>query len=79
MELAGILDHKSDVDLFCLHLCFMPLLEKSADFTRRSWNLHKHRSLKHKSLNRVFEQGILHLKTYARQHNKYFTELDQAI
>lgn len=77
MEAAGMLDHKCNMDLYCLHLVFMPIISKSIKVYRRSWNLHKHRSLKHKSPNWVFEQGLLRLQAHACSTGLYFTELDQ--
>ena len=77
MENRGILDSKNEVDLYCLHAIFRPLLEESVAKFYRTWNIHKCRGLKSGSPKMVFEEGIKRLKAYAQHHGDYFTELDQ--
>lgn len=77
MESQGILDGKCDTDLYCLHLCFKRLLVKSINIFRHSWNLHKHRGLRHKSPSWVFEQGLLLLHILAIKKGLQLTELEQ--
>ena len=74
MENAEILDSKSEVDLYCLHSVFMPLLKRSVKIHSKSWNLHKHRSLKHKSPNFVFKRAMRMLRSYAKEKKMYFTD-----
>lgn len=72
-----MLDHKSEEDIYCLHLCFMPLLRKALRIFRRSWGFHKHRSLKHKCPDFVFERGLHDLRMFAIRKKLSFTELCQ--
>lgn len=76
MEHAGILDHRSETDLYCLHKVFFSLMRKSVRTHVESWNLHKHRSLRHKSPSFVFKEALRALKIYSsNNNNKRFTEL----
>lgn len=77
MENAGILDSKSELDLYCLHSVFLPVMKRSVFIHYKSWNLHKHRTLRNKSPNYVFKDAIRKLRIVAKEHRCYFTELDQ--
>lgn len=77
LEEHGLLNHKDDLDLYCLHLCFGPLLEKSVSRFQRMWNGHKHRGLRNKTPAWVFFQSLMHLKAHANKHKLYYKELDQ--
>ena len=79
MEATGILDAKSDTDLYCLHLVFMPLLSASVEEFQRSWNAHKHRGLKHKRPEWVFNEGLSRLSRIAKALGHHYTELEQVI
>jgi hypothetical protein len=79
MEHAGILDHHSETDLYCLHKVFFSLMRKSVRTHVESWNLHKHRSLRHKSPSFVFKEALRALKKYSSNNNKRFTELRQVL
>ncbi len=67
----------SEVGIYCLHLVFKPLIKKSVKTFRNSWDLHKHRSLKHKCPKWVWEQGLMQLALYAERNQLNFTELRQ--
>ncbi len=54
MERAGMLNYRDETDIYCLHTVFFPLIKKSVEIHRKSWNLHKHRMLRYKSPNSVF-------------------------
>lgn len=72
-----MLDHRNETDLYCLHLVFMPLLRKALRIFQRSWGLHKHRSLKHKCPDFVFERGLRDLRIFSIRKRLQFTELSQ--
>ncbi len=41
MESQGILDPLNEVDVFCLHYCFLPIVNKAIDSFQEAWNNHK--------------------------------------
>jgi hypothetical protein len=47
MELNGILDVDSDVDLFCLHFVSYDLMQRSLQSFKDAWNRHKLGTAKH--------------------------------
>lgn len=79
MQSEGILNRFDETHLYCLHLCFYPLLQEAVKTFKENWDVHKHRGLRHKRPVWVFEEGLRRLSTFARARGAYFTELHQVI
>lgn len=78
LEDRGYLDPSSEIDLFCLHYVFRPLLEKAtADFVKM-WDCHRLRT-EGLSPNQLFTLGIEDLRRRSKKERKDFTELEQGI
>jgi hypothetical protein len=77
MEEAGLLNYLDETDLYCLHAVFFSLMEKSVAMHQESWNLHKHRMLRYKSPNFVFNAALGDLKAQSIRIKKKYTELLQ--
>nr|CAH0108038.1 unnamed protein product [Daphnia galeata] len=78
LEDRGYLDPSSEIDLFCLHYVFRPLLEKAtADFVNM-WDCHRLRT-EGLSPNQLFTLGIEDLRRRSKKERKNFTELEQGI
>lgn len=59
MEEEGILDPMNKVDIFCLHWVYLPLLNKTLEEFRESWNNHPLSSEHNQTPNQLFCQGLL--------------------
>ncbi len=72
-----MLNYRDETDIYCLHTVFFPLIKKSVEIHRKSWNLHKHRMLRYKSPNSVFKLALGDLKAHSLRNNEKYTELRQ--
>jgi hypothetical protein len=78
MESQGILDSDNEVDLYCLHLVFVPYIQTFMDEFRDSWNRHPVRTAPHSSSpNKLFTLGMQALRNVAEEKQVKFTELEQ--
>lgn len=77
MEESGLLDPDDEVDLYALHLVFKPMLQSACKRFQLNWNVHKHRSLHHKSPQWAFNKGLKIMKQVANECGQQLTELDQ--
>ncbi|XP_019615027.1 PREDICTED: uncharacterized protein LOC109462832 [Branchiostoma belcheri] len=58
LEEEGHLDRDNRTDLMLLHYAFLPRINFIMAATIKTWNSHKNRSLKHKTLDRVWEDSV---------------------
>lgn len=78
MEEQGILDSDNEVDLYCLHLVFVPYMQTFMDEFRDSWNRHPVRTAPRSSPpNKLFTLGMQAMRNVAQKQQVNFTELDQ--
>lgn len=70
MEVKGYLNPKSESDLYCLHLIFIPLIQSSLDEFSGGWNRHGLTTLPQ----RLFTNGLTKLPRLAEEGNYNFTE-----
>lgn len=64
MEDERVFDPGSDVDIFVLHLVFLPIIQRHLDESVCSWNRHGIRTAHLLSSHvRLFHRGISNLKT----------------
>ena len=75
MEDEGVLDPGNELDLYCLHFFFLPMLNKALDEFKDSWNSHKLRTCKNKTPRQLFIQSVIDMKA----DGDYHPELDQVI
>ncbi len=59
LEEEGKLDSLNAVDIFCLHWVFLPIINKTLEEFRESWNNHPLSSEHNLTPNQLFCQGIL--------------------
>ena len=73
----GILDPDSEVDLFCLHLVFLLIIQKQIDEFTIAWN---HHGITPGSSSPIwlFIRGLAALRRLAAEQQQTFTELKQA-
>ncbi|XP_045032334.1 uncharacterized protein LOC116935505 isoform X2 [Daphnia magna] len=80
MERERVLDRFSEVDLYCLHLIFLPIMQQHIEEFIDAWNLHTIRTAPSSmSPIRLFLRGLTSLKRRAAAENKLFKELEQNI
>ncbi|KAK4021348.1 hypothetical protein OUZ56_003265 [Daphnia magna] len=80
LERERVLDRFSEVDLYCLHLVFLPIMQQHIEEFIDSWNLHTIRMAPSSmSPIRLFLRGLTSLKRRAAAENKLFKELEQMI
>ncbi len=78
MENKGILNPDSELDLFCLHLVFLPIIQQHLDDFSFAWNHHGIRTTPGSSSPiRLFIRGLAALRRLSERQNQAFTELDQ--
>ena len=73
MEEESVLNPGCEVDLYCLHFFFLPMLNKALTEFKHSWNNHKLRTCKNKTPRQMFIQSIIEMKADGHYH----AELDQ--
>lgn len=77
LENAGKLDRENEVDLYCLHFVFLPLIRaKLAEF-KKTWNSHRVRTAGYLSPKQLHLVGLHILACRSKKENKSFPELDQ--
>ena len=59
MEDTGLLTPDNDVDLFCLHFVYTPLINKALETFKRSWNNHKLSSEANATPQQLYIRGML--------------------
>ena len=75
-----VLDQDNHIDLFCLHLVYIPLIQQFIKEFVRSWNLHGLSTVKgHLSPVRLFELGLFTLRERGEMNGETYAELDQVI
>ncbi|KAI9564883.1 hypothetical protein GHT06_008624 [Daphnia sinensis] len=80
MERNGILNRDSELDLYCLHLIFIPVIQQHVDEFVDAWNLHSIRTAPFScSPVRLFIRGLAALKKKSVAEGRVFTELVQNI
>lgn len=78
LESEGVLDPSCDVDLYSLHLAFLPVIQKLLDEFVEYWNLHGLSSIPGRpSPVRLFEMGLFTLREKGEREGRTFTELIQ--
>jgi hypothetical protein len=77
LEEDGVLHPDNEVDIYCLHICFIHLIQKDLDSFRSAWNEHKIRTANNMSPKQLFIDGLHKLTVLASQTSKIFTELQQ--
>lgn len=78
MERKRILNRYSELDLYCLHLIFNPVIQQHVDEFIDAWNLHPIRTAPGSSSPvRLFMTGLAALKRKSVDEGKEFTELVQ--
>ena len=75
MEKEGSLDPASDIDVYCLHQCYMPLLKNSIKEMRLDWNENK--AVSEMTPRALTFLGQLALKSRAAIDKVHYVELDQ--
>lgn len=59
MEDTGILTPDHDIDLFCLHVVYTPLINKALEIFKGSWNNHKLSSEGNATPQQLYIRGML--------------------
>ena len=59
LESKSVLDPNSDIDIWCLHHVYMPLVNKDLETFVAQWNNHGLRTENYKSPLNIFVKGIL--------------------
>ncbi len=77
MEKERVMNPTSEIDMYCLHQCFMPLMKNLLKMWREDWNHNKTRSEMAPSALKIV--GQLALRSRAATEKAYFPELDQVI
>jgi hypothetical protein len=79
LEKDGVLHPDNEVDIYCLQICFMHLIQKDLDSFRSAWNEHKLRTANNMSPKRVFIYGLTthKLTVLVSRTNEIFKELQQ--
>lgn len=67
----------SNVDMFCLHLCFMHLIQEELDEFRTSWNAHRIRTAGNRTPKQLFVKGLHDLAVLQQETGENYTELIQ--
>lgn len=62
LEQRGVLDVTSEVQLFCLHLVYIPLINKATEEVIGQWNNHPVTTQCNFSLNQLWIQGMLNFR-----------------
>lgn len=75
MKLSGHLDQDSNLDLYCLHLCFINLIKSHLKECRQNWN--NRPSSKALTPLQLFHMGLMSLRTRALFDKAHYPELDQ--
>ena len=80
MEDRRQLDPDSEIDLFCLHLVFIPIIRQHLEKFQNSWNVHGIRTAPESSSPvRLFVRGITNLRRLSVERGHVFTELIQVV
>lgn len=78
MEEDNVLNPDDDVDIFCLHIVYLPLIQKLLEEFIKTWNLHGLSSLRGRpSPLRLFEMGLHVLRERSERLGTTYTELIQ--
>ena len=78
MERKGILSRLSELDLYCLHVIFLPIIQQHVDEFVDAWNLHSIRTAPSSmSPIRMFVRGLTSLRRRSISEGRRFTELLQ--
>ncbi|XP_046458793.1 uncharacterized protein LOC124205410 [Daphnia pulex] len=80
MERKGILSSISELDLYCLHVIFLPIIQQHVEEFVDAWNLHSIRTAPSSmSPVRMFMRGLTSLRRRSVLERRRFTELVQDI
>lgn len=77
LENQGSLDPKNELDLFCLHYCFLHILKEAIQTFAESWNLHGIATVRNKNPDLLFFLGLESLHKSGESEGILYTELDQ--
>jgi hypothetical protein len=78
MERKGILSSISELDLYCLHVIFLPIIQQHVEEFVDAWNLHSIRTAPSSmSPVRMFMRGLTSLRRRSVLERRRFTELVQ--
>lgn len=77
MEEENILDPSSDLEIFALHVIYLPIIQNHLDEFARSWNFHGIRTTETSSSIRLFMRGISSLRRLSSAREENCTELVQ--
>lgn len=73
-----MLDPNDEIDLYCLHVVFVPLIQTFMDEFLNSWNLHPIRTtVGNRSPTRLYLLGLTEMRRLADLHGVLPTELTQ--
>ena len=78
LEEDNLLNPGSDVDIYCLLICFLHLVQEDLDLFRESWNRHKIRTARNMSPHQLYVTGLHNLSSVGSKNGKCFSELYQA-
>ena len=73
MEEEEVLNQGCEVDLYCLHFFFLPMLNKALTEFQNSWNNHKLCTCRNKTPRQLFILSIIEMK----DDGGYHAQLDQ--
>jgi hypothetical protein len=79
LEEQNVLNPGSDVDIYCLLICFLHLVQQDLDLFKESWNRHKIRTAGNMSPYQLYITGLHNLSSYGQQCGHDFTELKQVL
>lgn len=78
MEERRQIDPDSEIDLFCLHLVFLPIIRQHLEDFQNAWNIHGIRTTPGcASPFRLFVRGLTNIRRLSVERNEIFTELVQ--
>lgn len=75
----GILEPSSEIDIYCLHLVFTPLLEKALIGFTGMWDNHQLRTCHKKTPNQLFKTGLEGIAKLSEEFGFEATELKQQV
>ena len=63
MEAEGLLDPNDDIDLYALHLVYLPKIQAQLDLFRRGWCFHRLRTEGNRTPHQLWIMGLQNLPT----------------
>lgn len=79
MDRDGLLNCEDEVQLYCLHKSFVPLIKDSLEEFKVKWNGHPIRTAGFMNPAQLHLVGLHNLLRSAGENGKYYPELDQVL